>query len=156
MERRIMGMKLMHPRPTASLKLFFLLFTWQGICLTWAPASSSSWTHWACPRTQASCRGVMESTATTLTEAPPWMRLWSWEAWPSDAALCTSVLSDQQPAEEQSTQLYHLLLFSQTFFHSYTATCCYFLAQHKCWFSLLRSGFCSWSFETSNQPSFTN
>lgn len=79
----------------------------QNICLspwlTWAPASSSRRTHCACPRRQASCSGVMESTATTLTEAPLWMRCCSWEAWPRDAALCTSVLSDQQPAGEWVT-----------------------------------------------------
>lgn len=65
---------------------------------TWAPASRSSRTHSACPRTQASCKGVMESTATTLTEAPLWMRCCSRVACPCEAALCTSVLSAQQPA----------------------------------------------------------
>lgn len=70
---------------------------------TWAPASSSSLTHWACPWRQASCSGVMESTATTLTEAPLWMRRCSWEVWPRDAALCTSVLSAQQPAGDHNT-----------------------------------------------------
>lgn len=86
-------------------KYFDLLFHWKcepwlSPWFTWAPASSSSRTHSACPRTQASCSGVIESTATTLTDAPPWIRCCSSVVWPCDAALCTSVLSDQQPAGE--------------------------------------------------------
>lgn len=64
---------------------------------TWAPASSSNLTHCVCPRAAASCRGVMESTATIFTEAPLWIKLCSSDTWPWYAALWTSVLSAQKP-----------------------------------------------------------
>lgn len=65
--------------------------------LTCAPASSSSLTHWACPCIQASCRGVMESTATMLTAAPPSISCCNWKALPCAAASCTADRSVQNP-----------------------------------------------------------
>ncbi len=68
-----------------------------GNHLTWAPASSSSLTHWVCPCIHASCRGVMESTATMLTAAPPSISCCSWRALPCAAASCTADRSVQKP-----------------------------------------------------------
>lgn len=77
----------------------------QCVNVTCAPASSSSLTHCACPRIAASCRGVMESTATIFTEAPLWIRLCRWDTWPWYAALWTSVLSDQKPNKHTDREL---------------------------------------------------
>lgn len=65
--------------------------------LTCAPAFSSSLTHWVCPCIHASCRGVMESTATMLTAAPPSISFCSWRARPWAAASCTADRSVQNP-----------------------------------------------------------
>lgn len=65
--------------------------------LTCAPASSNSLTHWVCPCMHASCKGVMESTATILTAAPPSISCFSWRALPCAAASCTAERSVQNP-----------------------------------------------------------
>lgn len=65
--------------------------------LTCAPAFSSSLTHWVCPCIHASCRGVMESTATMLTGAPASISFCSWRALPWAAASCTTDRSVQNP-----------------------------------------------------------
>lgn len=65
--------------------------------LTCAPASRSSLTHWVCPWIHASCRGVMESTATMLTAAPPSISRCSWRVLPCAAASCTADRSVQKP-----------------------------------------------------------
>lgn len=74
-------------------------FDWpySGDALTCAPALSSRRTHWVCPCIQASCSGVMESTATVLTAAPSSISCWSCLTLPCAAASCTADLSVQNP-----------------------------------------------------------
>lgn len=69
---------------------------------TWAPASSSIWTHFGWAWMQASCRGVKLSTDTILTDAPASISCFNCRARPRDAASCTGVRSAQWPTNAVS------------------------------------------------------
>lgn len=86
--------------------------------LTCAPASSSSLTHWVCPCIHASCRGVMESTATMLTAAPPSISCCSWRALPWAAASCTADRSVQNPRPCAAKMQSHKRSFSMSLLSS--------------------------------------